>query len=253
MPVASASAASSSFALRGGQAQVLDAELGDPALPTQPGQRQRWFGPAHAHQAQRGRQVGDEERDAAVHLGGVGQGVVVDDEGDGRVECGELVEQRRHHVGRGRGAGCAEQLHGAAGEPGHHAVEGGGDTAPEPDGVGVGRVDGEPGRGTWLGPDPRRHQRRLAPPRSRDDQGESTGSRDGAEPLGQGGAGEGVRSRRRRDQLGTQHGPPGARTRRVGTVHLRSPSVPPLTCDDRIRARLRGSGSSARGGHGDRG
>ena len=234
-------------ALRGGQAQILDAELGDPALTPQPGQRQRRFGPAHEHQAQRGRQVGDEEGDAAVHLGGVGQVVVVDDEGDGRFECGELVEQRRHHVGRGRGAGRAEQLQGAAGEPGHDAVERGDDTTPEPDGVGVGRVDGEPGRRTRLCPGPRRHQRCLAPTRSRDDQGEPAGGRDGAQPVGQGGAGEGVRPRRRCDQLGAQHGASRARTRRVGTVHLRLPSVPRRPAEIVSERPPDGEGSCARG------
>ena len=81
-----------------GEPQVGGAQLGQVPTGPQPGQRQRRVGPAGQHQVQARRQVIQQERQRRVHLQGVDQVVIINDQQHLAVigPGGQVVNQRCH-------------------------------------------------------------------------------------------------------------------------------------------------------------
>jgi len=78
-----------------GEPQVRHAQLDQPTLCTQPGQRQRRVAAACQRQAELRRQVVQQERDRPVHVRGLDHVVVVDHQEQALLRRGQIVDQCR--------------------------------------------------------------------------------------------------------------------------------------------------------------
>lgn len=159
--------------LLGGEAQIGRAYLDQVAAHPEPGEGQAGVGPRADDDMDVGRQVIDEESELLVDVPPVDQVEVVQDQDEGCLTSGELVEEDRHEA--------LVRLHrrGQIGKrrasPGRGRLQCGDDVGPERRGLAVAFIEREPGdRQTWrrrVG-QPIGEQRRLAKARWRRDEGE---------------------------------------------------------------------------------
>ena len=139
-----------------GEPQVGGAQLGELPAGPQPRQRQRRVGPAGQHQVQSRRQVLKQEPKRDVHLLGVDQVVIVEDQQHLAVTAlgGQLVDQRRHQPLKRWRRRRAQQRADSLPDPRARPVQRGNHVPPQPHRVVVGRVQRQPGHRAVARPGP---------------------------------------------------------------------------------------------------
>jgi hypothetical protein len=187
--------------LLGGEAQVALAHLGQPPAGAQPGQRQRRVGAAGHHQLQARWQVLEQELERAVHLVGLDQVVVVQDQHHPVRLGGQLVDQGAHQALERRRRRRPEQRGDLPGHARTHPVQGGDHVPPEPRRVVVALVQRQPADRSPTLPCPVAQQGRLAEPGGRAHQHQLPGRRR-LQSVQQAPAGHEPRLQARQMQLG---------------------------------------------------
>ena len=128
------------------EAQRIRAHLDQLPGRPQPGHAQRRVGAGGHDQLDPGRAVAQERLHLGVHVGVLGEVVVVEDDHHVPVACGQLVEQdRQHRVGDPVRTGAQRRQRPGA-DGGIRARQRGDDMAPQPDGFGVAAVQTSPRR-----------------------------------------------------------------------------------------------------------
>ena len=158
--------------LGGAEPQVFGPQLGQvPAYP-QAAERQRRVGPGDEHQVQLRRAAIQQRGDRRVHLGAGDEMVVVQHQDQRSLGRRQLVDERGEHVAQHVGAGRVQPPQ--RGGPRGRARLAGGEqqVTPEALGVVVAAVERNPARGDIVPGQPVGHDRALAPPGRRDDQGQ---------------------------------------------------------------------------------
>ena len=150
--------------LLGPETEVSGAELEQLSTGTQAPQREGGVRPRRDHEAEGRRGMVEEERHRLVDLGVLERVVVVENQDERPFVCVELVNQRGQDV---LNHGCARRLEERqclSSHLGPNGADGLDEMHPEPDGIVVPSVDGEPCK--WLSlllqSLPRREQRRLS-------------------------------------------------------------------------------------------
>ena len=189
-----------------GEPEVGRTHLGQLSAGTQPGQGQRRVGAGADDQAHLRRQPLQQQRHAGLHVGPLGEVVVVEHEGQGTGQDAQLVEDGGQH-GLDRLPGLEQRQPGAAGV-GCGALECRQHVAPEDLRARVGRVQGHPGgagrrtRSGGLPRQPRGEQRRLPEAGGRGHEGQPGPARD----LLQTRAGHQLGTGLRQEELGLDEG-----------------------------------------------
>ena len=152
--------------LLSGEPQIVSAQLGKLPAGPQPRQRQRRIGPAGQHQVHARGQVLEQERNRLVHLLGVDQVVVVENQQQlilaGR--GGQLVDQRRHQPLERCWCRRAQQRAHPLGDARPRPVQRRDCVPPKPRRVIVTSVQRQPGHRPVAPPGPAGQQGRLAEP-----------------------------------------------------------------------------------------
>ena len=225
--------------LGGAEPQVVGPQLGQVAAYPQAAERQRRVGPGEKHQVQLRRTAIQQRGHRRVHLGAGDEVVVVQHQDQRGPLRRQFVNERGEHVTQHVGAGRVQSPQ--RGGPRRRARLVGGEqqVPPEALGVVVAAVERNPARGDIIPGQPVGHDRALAPPGGRYDQGQRQRpplAQQVMQPL----ALHGLLPEARPEQLGRDHD--------LGRVSRHPPPPPPLrrypapsvllvtvTCDDKGR------------------
>ena len=217
--------------VRRAEPQLRHPDLDQVTSRPEPGQRQRWIGPADHHQQQGRREVCQQGRDLLVARWLADQLVVIEHQHDLPRERGQRVDQHRQHGASQVGGGHAQRLPDVlAVEAGAGPVQRGHQMPAQPGRVVVARIEGQPGERPVLGRagPPLGHQGGLAEPGRRTDQ-HQLGGTGRHQPLDQRVPWHPIRARGRRVQLGLDRDlEAGPGQRRVGDRTQRASWSPVL-------------------------
>ena len=158
--------------LSGAEPQVFGPQLGQvPAYP-QAAERQRRIGPGNEHQVQLRRAPVQQRGDRRVHLGAGDEMVVVQHQDQRSLGRRQLVDERGEHVAQHVGAGRVQPPQRDGARRRARLVRSEQQIPPETLRVVVAAVERNPARGDIVPGQPVGHDRALAPPGRRHDQGQ---------------------------------------------------------------------------------
>ena len=158
--------------LTGAEPQVFGPQLGQVPAHPQAAERQRRVGPGDEHQVQLRRGAVQQRGDRRVHLRAGDEMVVVQHEHQGIRSRRQFVDERGKHVTQHVGAGRVQPPQGGGARGRARLAGGEQQVPPEALGVVVAAVERNPARGDIIVGQPVGHDRALAPPGRRDDQGQ---------------------------------------------------------------------------------